>query len=225
MTSAYGHAGQRPASDPAPPLPLARQSSFSNAPAAKWHDREVSTFTFRPLTRADFALLGSWLAQPHVARWWNHESSPTAMEADFGAVIDRLDPADVFIVSHGSQPIGLLQRYTFADNPGYIIDLAGLIDAPGAALSIDYLIGEPELLGRGLGSEMIRAAVDAVWRDHPAAPSIIVPVSTANVASWRALERAGFTLAATGWLEPDNPIDDGDHRVYRIERPHSARSA
>jgi aminoglycoside 6'-N-acetyltransferase len=215
------------------PLPLARQwtlrapphcARFSNAPAAQWHDRDVSTLTFRPLTRTDFALLGRWLAQPHVARRWNHEHSPQAMEADFGAVIDRLDPADVFIVSLEAQPIGLLQRYTFADNPGYVADLAGLIDAPAAALSIDYLIGEPELLGRGIGSAMIRAAVDAIWRDHPAAPSIIVPVSTANVASWRALERAGFTLAATGWLEPDNPIDDGDHRVYRIERHRATTS-
>jgi aminoglycoside 6'-N-acetyltransferase len=179
----------------------------------------VTSFTFRHLARADFALLGRWLAQPHVARWWNHESSPLAMEADFGAVIDRLDPADVFIASRGARPIGLLQRYTFADNPDYITELAGLIDAPGNALSIDYFIGEPDLLGRGLGSAMIGSAVDAIWRDHPSAPSVIVPVSSANVASWRALERAGFTLVATGWLTPDNPIDDGDHRVYRIERP------
>jgi aminoglycoside 6'-N-acetyltransferase len=178
----------------------------------------MSGFDFRPLARADFALLGSWLARPHVARWWNHESSLQAMEADFGAVIDRLDPADVFIVSRDTQPIGLLQRYRFADNPGYIAELAHLVDAPGAALSIDYLIGEPTLLGRGFGSSMIRAAVDAIWRDHADAPAVIVPVSAANVASWRALERAGFTLVATGWLEPDNPIDNGDHRVYRVER-------
>ncbi len=178
----------------------------------------MTPFSFRHLTRADFALLGPWLEQPHVARWWNHESSLQALEADFGSAIDGLDPADVFIVSQGAQPIGLLQRYTFADNPGYIADLAHLIDAPGAALSIDYLIGEPAVLGRGLGSAMIRAAVESIWCDHPNAPSIIVPASSANIASWRALERAGFTLAATGWLAPDNPIDDGDHRVYRIAR-------
>ena len=185
----------------------------------------MTPFSFHHLTRADFALLGRWLAQPHVARWWNHENSPQAMEADFGAVIDRLDPTDVFIVSHGTRPIGLLQRYTFADNPDYVAELAPLIDAPGAALCIDYLLGEPDLLGRGLGSAMIGAAVEAIWRDHPDAPSIIVPVTSANVASWRALERAGFVLAATGWLTPDNPIDDGDHRVYRIGRPDDARES
>ena len=185
---------------------------------------DATPLSFRPLTRADFPLLGGWLAQPHVARWWNHESSPQAMEADFGAVIDRLDPADVFTVSHGARAIGLLQRYTFADNPGYIAELAHLIDVPGAALSIDYFLGEPDLLGRSLGSAMMRAAVEAIWRDYPNAPSIIVPVSRANVASWRALERAGFALVATGWLTPDNPIDDGEHRVYRIECPNAART-
>ena len=70
---------------------------------------------------------------------------------------------------------------------------------------------------------MIGAAAEAIWRDHPNAPSIIVPVGPANVASWRALERAGFALAATGWLAPYNPIDDGNHRVYRIERPLCGR--
>ena len=111
---------------------------------AKWHDRpHEPAFSFHPLAGADFALLGSWLAQPHVARWWNHESSPQAMEADFGAVVDRLDPADVFIVSHDARPVGLLQRYTFADNPGYIAELGHPVDAPGAALSIDYFLGEP----------------------------------------------------------------------------------
>jgi aminoglycoside 6'-N-acetyltransferase len=28
--------------------------------------------TWRPVTVADFPLLRAWLAQPYVARWWNH---------------------------------------------------------------------------------------------------------------------------------------------------------
>ena len=48
---------------------------------------------------------------------------------------------------------------------------------------------------------------------------MIVPVSSANVASWRLLEQAGFRLVAEGALTRDNPIDDDAHRVYRIDRP------
>jgi aminoglycoside 6'-N-acetyltransferase len=66
---------------------------------------------------------------------------------------------------------------------------------------------------------MIAAAVAAIWRDHPAAPSVVVPISVANAASLRALERAGFRRVAAGQLEPDNPIDAWDHFVYRIDRP------
>jgi len=185
-------------------------------------DLRASDFTFRHLARSDYALLGRWLSEPHVARWWNHDSSPAAIERDFGASIDGDDPADVFIVGHGAKPLGLLQRYRFADNPSYLDDLAPLLTVPGEALSIDYFVGDPSALRRGLGSAMIAAAVAAIWCDHPAAPSVVVPVCVANAASWRALERAGFRRVAAGPLKPDNPIDAWDHFAYRIDRPQAA---
>lgn len=220
----------------------------------------------RRLARADFALLARWLGQPHVARWWNHETSAKALERDFGACIDGDDPAEVFIASiagthddiqnerpvevsnaplnepadptgptdqrapgtsqerphqkpRGTWPIGLIQRYTFADNPGYIDELAPLLAVPGEALSMDYFIGEPAALRRGLGSAMLQAALHSTWRDYPAAPAVIVPVSAANTASWRLLERVGFRCVACGPLTPDNPVDDPLHHVYQIDRP------
>jgi aminoglycoside 6'-N-acetyltransferase len=157
--------------------------------------------------------------QAHVARWWNHGTSAQAVEADFGATVDGADPTDIFIVIAAGRAIGLVQRYVFADNPEYIAELAALVVAPSEALSIDYLIGEPSALGLGLGAQMIRASVAAVWRDHPCAPAVIVPVNAANTASWRALERAGFRRVAEGRLQPDNPIDDWHHFVYRVDRP------
>ncbi len=187
------------------------------------HDGDrAPVFAFRHLARSDYALLGRWLIEPHVVRWWNHDPSPAAIERDFGASIDGDDPADVYIVDHDAKPLGLLQRYRFADNPSYVEELAPLLAVPGTALSIDYFVGEPTALRRGLGSAMIAAAVAAIWRDHAGAPSIVVPVSAANQASRRALERAGFRRVAVGRLEPDNPVDAWDHVVYRIERPAAA---
>ena len=49
----------------------------------------------------------------------------------------------------------------------------------------------------------------------------LVPVHADNRASWRALERAGFTRVAEGDLEPDNPQDTRDHVVYRRRRATS----
>ena len=178
--------------------------------------------SFRPLARADFPLLTHWLQQPHVLRWWNHETAPAAVEADFGPSIDGSDAAELFIAMHADRPIGYIQRYTFADNPGYIEELVPILHAPGAALSIDYFVGAPELLRQGLGAAMIRAFVAEIWRDYPQAPAVIVPVNAANPASWRVLERAGFSKAAEGPLTPDNPIDDIHHYVYMIKRPAAA---
>ena len=174
---------------------------------------------FRPLTRDDFPLLAHWLRQPHVQRWWNHETTPDAVEADFGAVVDRDDPAEVFIASWDGRPTGLIQRYTFADNPGYGAELSHLLSVPPGAFSMDYFIGEPASLRRGCASAMLRRLVDDTWAVHPGASAIIVPVVAVNFASWRALERAGFRRVAEGELEPDNPIDPRDHLVYRIDRP------
>jgi len=41
--------------------------------------------SFRRLTRDDFPVLAGWLAEPHVARWWNHDVDAEALERDFGA--------------------------------------------------------------------------------------------------------------------------------------------
>ena len=167
--------------------------------------------TFRPLTRADFALLARWLAEPLVARWWNHDVTPEALERDFGPAVDGTEPGEVCVASLDGTPFGLIQRYVIADHPEYVEELAPIIAVPPTALSVDYLIGEPDLRGRGLGARMIAAFIAD-------ADDVIVPVSAGNTASWRALERAGFARVAEGELEPDNPGEGRAHVIYRRRR-------
>lgn len=168
---------------------------------------------FRPLTRADFPLLARWLAEPLVARWWAHETSAEAVERDFGPAVDGREATEMFVALLGERPFGLIQRYPVAAYPEYLEELARIVDVPRGAISIDYLIGEPDLRGRGLGTAMIAAFVAA----SPGG-DVIVPVAIGNRASWRALERAGFERVAEGELEPDNPIDPRDHYILRLRR-------
>ncbi len=175
--------------------------------------------TFRLLQRHDFAMLDGWLQTPHVARWWNHETGPLAVERDFGPTVDGGEPAADFIVQLDGRPVGLLQFCWYADYPDYVEELAPVIAVPHGAVSIDYLIGEADLVGRGLGRAMIEAFCEQVWADHPAAACVLVPVSSANERSWRALLGAGFRLVARGELEPDNPIDSPQHEILRLDRP------
>lgn len=61
---------------------------------------------FRRTTRADFPLLARWLGSPHVARFWNHETTPEAIERDFGGSIDGSEPSFDFIVEDAGVPVG-----------------------------------------------------------------------------------------------------------------------
>lgn len=177
------------------------------------------TFTFRPLTRADFPLLRGWLERPHVARWWNHETEPDAVERDFGGAADGTEPGEDLLALHDGVPVGLVQRSRLADFAEYLDEFAALTAVPPNAVTIDYLLGDADRVGHGLGTAMIRAAVADTWHAHPATPAVLVAVVAANTASWRALEKAGFRRVAEGPMEPDNPVDDPLHYVYRCDRP------
>ncbi|GAA1583815.1 hypothetical protein GCM10009678_78080 [Actinomadura kijaniata] len=177
------------------------------------------SFTWRRVTEEDFPLLRAWLEQPHVARWWNHETSPEAVRRDFGPSARGEEPNEDLLVFLDGRPLGLVQRSRYRDYPEYREELAPLTEVPENAVSLDYLIGDPGSVGRGLGPAMIRALVERTWTDDPEAGCVIIPVVAANRASWRALEKAGLRRVAEGDLEPDNPIDDRLHYVYRVDRP------
>jgi aminoglycoside 6'-N-acetyltransferase len=180
---------------------------------------------FRPLKRSDFALVARWLEEPLVARWWNHETSAEAVERDFGPSVDGRDATQVLLAAVEDRAFGLVQRYPIAAYPEYVQELAAVHPVPVGALSIDYLIGVPAMRGRGLGAAMIAAAVADCWTAFPDADDVLVPVAAGNTASWRALERAGFTRVAEGLMEPDNPRDPRDHVVYRARRPRGPGTA
>ncbi|GAA1299765.1 hypothetical protein Psi02_63230 [Planotetraspora silvatica] len=177
------------------------------------------TITWRRLGEPDFPMLRRWLEQPHVARWWNHETSAEAVLRDFGPSARGEEPSEDFLALLDGLPLGLVQRCRLADYPEYLDDLSPVVDVPAEAMSIDYLIADQSWTGRGLGPRMIASMVERTWSDYPDATCVLVPVVAANRASWRALEKAGLRRVGEGNIEPDNPIDDPLHYVYRVDRP------
>jgi aminoglycoside 6'-N-acetyltransferase len=166
---------------------------------------------------ADLPLLLSWFGQPHVSEWWRDEPSDLAgVETEYGACIDGDDPTELFIIEAGGRPIGMIQRYLFADEPEWTRVFDGITEVTGAA-GIDYLIGDPDVVGRGLGSATITTFAAMVFQWRPVA-SIVVTVQQANPASWRVLEKAGFRRIWSGELDSPDPSDAGPEYVYRLDR-------
>lgn len=179
----------------------------------------TGTITFRRATESDFGLLAHWLAQPHVHRWWHHETSAEAVARDFGPAARGEEPSEDHLVLVDGEPVGLIQRARWYDYPEDVSALAGQVAVPEDAMSVDYFIGDVSRTGHGLGPQVVGAYVALLWRDHPGCRTVLVPVASGNRRSWRTLEKAGFELLAEVELAPDNPVDPPQHRLYRLTRP------
>jgi aminoglycoside 6'-N-acetyltransferase len=147
---------------------------------------------FRPLTRPDLSLLVRWIARPHVKRWFPEPATLAAVEREYGGELRGDERIRVFIVELDGAPVGLIQCYRvddFVDDPEWS---TADWDA-GGCVGIDYLIGEPQLTGRGLGTAVIATFIDTVVRRlHPQAAGVVADPEPANAASVGALRRVGF---------------------------------
>ncbi|GAA4256293.1 GNAT family N-acetyltransferase [Dactylosporangium darangshiense] len=168
--------------------------------------------TIRPLTRRDFPLLQTWLNAAHVRRWWGITSAQ--IEAKYGPCIDATAPTQVCIIEIHHRPIGIIQSYRHADHPHW----DNAIRIPAAA-GIDYLIGEASYIGLGIGSAAIAIFTPRVFADYPDIDVIVAAPQADNVASRRALEKAGFTLVDERKLDSDDPSDAGPSAIYALNRP------
>lgn len=199
-------------------LPLSRIEREDTAVTRAGGLRGRSVVTLRPMVRDDFAAVSRWLGRPHVRRWWVDEDADSQVVAQkYGPRIDGIEPTEMFVICDCDRPVGLVQRYRVADYPDWARSLS-LVTDPATAAGIDYLIGEPDALNRGIGTAAIRAAVSDIYLRWPVT-TVLVSVQQANWPSWRALERAGFTRIWAGTLESDDPSDAGPAFVYELKRP------
>jgi aminoglycoside 6'-N-acetyltransferase len=176
---------------------------------------EEAELTLRPLADEDLGLLAAWLGAAHVQPWWQEPFDDESVRARYGPTIDGTNTTEVFVIVVDERPVGIIQRYRLSDDPGW----ERAVGVPGGA-GIDYLLGETAALGRGIGSGAIRAMTAAIFEDWPDVDSVTAAPQQANMASWRALEKAGFTRHWEGQLDSDDPADAGPAYVYVARRRH-----
>lgn len=161
-------------------------------------DNEVE-IAFRPLDTDDFPTLVEWFAEPAVAQWWNQTAKLSAIESKYGPRVAGRERTSMWIAEIDDQVGGLLQCYLHAHYP--LHDAS--IGIP-AAVGIDYLLGGAHR-GQGLGAGVLSAFAAHAFDQHPSAATCVATPAQANTASWRALERAGFTRHGE-CQPPDEPM-------------------
>lgn len=156
------------------------------------------TIAFRRLTDDDLELLHRWLNEPGVVRWWEGDDvSWEGVVRDYGSA--STDPTEHWLGLLDGRPIGWIQCLATADHAHEEeVRAWWALGVERTAAGIDYLVGDPAERGRGLGSAMIRQFVDEiVFGRHPAWTQVCASPLSANVASVRALEKAGFVRIGT----------------------------
>jgi aminoglycoside 6'-N-acetyltransferase len=163
------------------------------------HDRRVA---LRAMTRGDLPDMLRWRTSEHVRRWWHGVEEPTldAVTARYGPRIDGMEPTRMWVVESNGRSVGFVQDYRLRDHP----DFAALTPVPDA-VGVDYAIGEPALVGQGIGTAMLWVWACRARQRYPDASSYFAAPDHRNEASLRLLDKVGFVRGT--WF--DEPQADG----------------
>lgn len=144
--------------------------------------------TLRSMTEEDLDMLHDWLNRPHIVEWWGGER-PTLEE-----IREQYHPR-VLMAANVTPYIGLLNGSPFAYAQSYVALGSGdgwwQDETDPGARGIDQSIADPELLGRGYGTLLVRALVDLLFTD-PHVSKVQTDPSPQNLRAIRCYEKAGF---------------------------------
>lgn len=140
--------------------------------------------SLRPIKIEDFELLNRWQALPHVKTVWGNAQYEEPYEQYVFRTAD--DSVKQFMIEIDGTPIGYFQYY-WASKVG-----DGWWEGfDPATVGLDFYIGEPEWLGKGIGLKVIDCAKQMLFQD-PKIMRIIADPSPSNGKIIRLLRKAGF---------------------------------
>jgi aminoglycoside 6'-N-acetyltransferase len=169
----------------------------------------TTELTFRSMREADLELVRTWLGLPHVAAWYLAGSTVEQELDELRQCIAGEQPTYALMVLERGRPIGWCQWYVCGDYPDHA---AGVGAEPGD-IGVDFAIGDPARVGKGVGTSLIAALVAHVRDRHPAAGFVADPEAT-NRASRRVLEKNGFELIREGTIASEPTV--ATMAIYRL---------
>lgn len=141
-------------------------------------------YGFRPLTRADIAIVNDWITRPHVAEWWIDSTGGPSEPLDDDILTEP--DFNTWIVGHDGRDFAYMQDY----NP-HLYPNHHFAARPHGTRGIDQIIGEVDMISIGHGSAFIRQRVEALFQSG--VTCVATDPHPANARAIRAYEKAGFT--------------------------------
>lgn len=141
--------------------------------------RTVHTYNFRRATRDDLAMLKKWQSRPHVSEWWGSDEP-----------FDETELADPrvarWIVAFADRPFAYMQDYSVHGWEDH-----HFADLPNGSRGIDQYIGDPDMVGIGHGSAIIKTRMQVLF--SAGAPVIATDPHPDNHRAIAVYRKLGFT--------------------------------
>jgi aminoglycoside 6'-N-acetyltransferase len=143
----------------------------------------------------DFAHIVRWRAMPHVHQWWDPDDPAPDMEEvlrHYRPTSNPEYPTTGCLIELEGRPVGYLQFYPWSawvsDPP---VDDGVEIPLEDDPWGLDIYIGEPDLVGRGLGSRAVALACRHL-NEVRGVRTVMLMTDVDNVRAQAAYRRAGF---------------------------------
>lgn len=160
-----------------------------------------SALLLRPMVEDDIDMLHGWLCRSHVAQWWSGGVSPSrpCTREKYGPrvlVANRVTP---YIAVLDGRAVGYAQSYVaLGSGDGW-----WSTETDPGVRGIDQFLAEPQSLGQGLGTSLVAALVDLLFRD-PQVTRIQTDPDPTNLRAIRCYQKAGFRTVGE-IVTPDGP--------------------
>ncbi|HEY1812830.1 MAG TPA: GNAT family N-acetyltransferase [Kofleriaceae bacterium] len=150
------------------------------------------TLALRVMTEVDLPQLVAWFREPHVHQWWRETPDLDAVRAKYLPRLRGVELVNMLIVTEHERSIGFAQWYEWRSSEDlayYAVDVD--------ELGIDYTIGEPTAIGRGVGTELVARLLDLLRSHYVLGTRVSVTPHASNAASRRILEKNDFAYVET----------------------------
>ena len=147
--------------------------------------------SFASLTQADFPLLLTWLARPHVREWWD-DGDDTLEKVTRS--YDEEEGMHRFLICYQADerappaPIGYIQSYPEGEE----------------GMGIDLFLGDERFLNQGLGTQVLQAFITRMIAQHAPSHFVIDP-HPHNARAIRCYEKVGFRHVETILTDEGTP--------------------
>lgn len=166
-------------------------------------------------TVADSPLIQEWFKAGHVVEFWG---DPEPNVKGFHNRMDGTDTLYDYWIGHlpGGRPCGLLLTSDARrDTPAYLVPH---LPECGAVWTLDMLVGDPALTGKGHGTTMLTFAIGYFCTLNSLLCRILIDPANHNPRAIHVYEKAGFVRL--GLFEPDEgPFKGMPHVLLGCDCP------